>query len=179
MDVRYYLASGTVEAGQHLVSTGSRLSLVRAEDIYPGRDVAIMKADITTVPALALAAADPKPGARSYVIGYPRKGYLQEEAQMDATVPATLTSGTMRDATTRDGGWTAYGTDAEMSHGNSGGPGLDARGQVLGMASFVEADKNGTPVTGGYSYFVPASVIRGTLAKASATPATGTLMGLH
>ncbi len=128
MDIRYYLASGTVDAGQHLTSTGSRLSLISAEDVYPGRDVAVMKADITTVPALGLAAADPKPGARSYVIGYPRKGYLQEEAQMDATVPATLTSGTMRDATTRDGGWTAYGTDAEMSHGNSGGPVLDARG---------------------------------------------------
>ena len=179
MDVRYYLASGTVEAGQHLVSTGSRLSLVRAEDVYPGRDVAVMKADITTVPALALAAADPKPGARSYVIGYPRKGYLEEEAQLDATVPPTLTTGTMRDAVNLDSGWTAYGTDAAMTHGNSGGPVLDARGQVLGMASFAETDENGKPVSDGNSYFVPASVIRETLTNTYATAAPGTLTSLH
>ena len=178
VDVRYYLASGTVEAGQHLVSSGSRLSLVTAEPVTPGRDVAVMKADVSPVPALALATRDPKAGAATYVVGYPRRGYLQEDVQMDATVPATLSSGAARTQVSMDGGWTAFGTDAEMTHGNSGGPVLDAQGRVLGMASFIEADSQGKQLSG-QGYFVPAGVIRETLSKASVKPAPGTMSGLY
>ncbi len=50
VDTKYYLASGSaVEAGQQLETTGTRLSLVTAEAIAPGRDIAIMKADVTSV----------------------------------------------------------------------------------------------------------------------------------
>ena len=178
-EVQYYLGSGTVEAGQNLTSTGTRLSLVKAEDAYPGRDVAVMKADVTSVPAVRLAAADPKPSDKSFVVGYPRKGYLDEEAQMDATVPPTLTTGTMSGASDRDGGWKAFGTNAQMDHGNSGGPVFDGKGEVMGMASYGEGDANGELVAGGTNYFVPAPIIRETLSKSSVTPAAGTLTNLH
>ena len=176
VDVKYYLASGTVEAGQHLVSTGTRLSLVKSEAVPPGRDVAVMKADVTSVPALPLATG--QPSGATEVVGYPRVGYLGEEAQMDATVPPTLTTGHVSDQRSMDGGWTAIGTDASMTHGNSGGPVLDARGRVVGMASFVETDSSGTPVAG-ENFFVPASVIQQTLDSASVKPAAGTLTGLY
>jgi S1-C subfamily serine protease len=177
VDAQYYLASGTVEAGKHLVTVGTRLSLVTAEPAMPGRDVAVMKADVSSVPALALSTTTPSTGAATYAIGYPRRGYLEEAVQLDGTVAPTLSSGTLEGPRSMDGGWTAYGTSAQVTHGNSGGPVLDAQGRVLGLVSFASTDAKGN-VTGD-AFFVPADVIRETLNKASVKPAAGTLTNLY
>lgn len=177
VDPQYYLASGTVEAGQHLVTTGTRLSLVMAEPAMPGRDVAVMKADVSSVPALALSTGTPSTGAATYVVGYPRTGYLEEAVQLDATVAPNLSSGTLQGSRSMDGGWTAFGTSAQVTHGNSGGPVLDAQGRVLGLVSFASTDAQGT--VDGEGFFVPADVIRETLDKASVKPAAGTLTSLY
>jgi S1-C subfamily serine protease len=76
-----------------------------------------------------------------------------------------------------DGGWTAYGTSAQVTHGNSGGPVLDAQGRVLGLVSFASTDAKGN--ANGDAFFVPADVIRETLNKASVKPAAGTLTNLY
>lgn len=178
VDARYYLGSGgVVEAGQHLVTTGTRLSLVTAEPSAPGRDIAIMKADVTSVPALALAPAGPSMGSAAYLLGYPRRGYLEEAAQLDATVTPTLSVGTMTEQRPMEGGWTAVGTSAQVTHGNSGGPVLDSQGKVLGVVSFMLT--NGKDATDGPGFFVPVDVVRETLAKASVKPAAGTLTNLY
>ena len=178
VDVRYYLGSGKVEAGQHLTASGVRATVVATEPEYPGRDVAVLKVDVGRAPALALAATDPKPGQATYVLGYPRQGYLDEEVQMDATIPATLTGGTVRNAMDMPDGWTAYGTDADMTHGDSGGPVLDQSGRVLGIVSFGITDDKGRQLTG-QGYFVPVSVIAQTLKKAQVRPAPGSLTATY
>src|SRR5262249_46087107 len=128
VDVKYYLGSGaSVQAGDGVTASGTRASLVKAEAAYPDRDVALLKADVHSVPALRLASSQPRTGQPDYVVGYPRKGYLQEAAPFNATVPIALSSGRVRGRIERTD-WTAVGTDAEVTHGNSGGPVLDARG---------------------------------------------------
>jgi len=178
VDAKYYLASGPfVETGQHMVTVGTRLSLVTAEPIAAGRDIAVMKADVTSVPALALAPSSPSMGAATYVVGYPRRGYLEEAAQLDANVTPTLSTGTLVDRRSMEGGWTASGTSAQVTHGNSGGPVLDSQGRVLGVVSFMIANPQGAE--DGPGFYVPVEVVRETLAKASVKPAAGTLTNLY
>ena len=170
VDVKYYLGSGaSVQAGDGVTASGTRASLVKAEPVYPDRDVALLKADVNGVPALRLATAHPRSGQADYVVGYPRKGYLQEAAPFNATVPIVLSSGHLKGTIARSD-WTAIGTDAEVTHGNSGGPVLDARGDVAGVVSFGSAADEGTP---GEGYFVPSDVVRQLMDKAGVKPNPG------
>ena len=177
VDAQYYLASGTVEAGKHLVTAGTRLSLVTAEPAYPGRDIAVMKADVSSVPALALSTGTPSLGTATYVVGYPRRGYLEEAAQLDGFVIPTLSSGKLEGQKPRDGGWWALETSAQVTHGNSGGPVLDSKGRVLGVVSFATTNAKGEAE--GDGFFVPSDVVRETLEKATAKPLTGSLTSLY
>lgn len=170
IDARYYLAGGaSVEAGDHVTATGTRASLIKEEPVYPDRDVALLKANVSSVPALRLAAKDPEPGQADYVIGYPRKGYLQEAAPFNASVPIVLSSGKVQTRIARSN-WTAYGTDADVTHGNSGGPVLDSSGDVLGVISFGTDAAGGAPAQ---NYFVPSGVVSQLLEKAGVTARPG------
>jgi S1-C subfamily serine protease len=171
IEARYYLGGGSsVEAGTRLEATGVRASLVKQEPVYPDRDVALLKADVSPVPALRLAGKDPAPGSADFVVGYPRVGYLQETAPFDASIPIVLASGHTNSTIPRSD-WTAYGTGASgVTHGNSGGPVLDSTGSVVGMLSFGSSDD---------SYLVPVSVVGALLAKAGAKPAPGSLTPLY
>ena len=177
VDPKYYLGFGAVLAGQSLTTTGVAASLVSQEPVPPGRDVAVLKADVSTVQALALANGDPKAWAATYAIGYPRKEYLSEPPPSDEIVKVTLSTGAVNNQKSMDG-WTAIGTSADVTHGNSGGPVLDKDGRVLGIVSFGDTDAQGKPLAG-QNYFVPVSVLKQELQKASVKPAAGTLTSTY
>ena len=171
VDVRYYLGSGSVETGDHLKGIGARASVVSVDPTDSGHDIAIMKADLTGVPALPLAAGSPNFGDPTYVIGYPRQGYLQEDVPGDQTVPVAMSSGTVQTADSRKG-WKAWGTDAQLTHGNSGGPVLSSRGEVLGVVSYHNVDSQGNQVQG-EGFFVPTQYIKEDLGPATSVPEGG------
>jgi serine protease Do len=171
VDTKYLVGSGAnVQAGDALDTLGISASLVKAEPVYPKRDVALLKADVHNVPALPLAAGNTHAGQDDYVIGYPRKEYLEDAAPFNAAVPIVLTSGHVRGRVDR-GDWSAIGTDAVVSHGNSGGPVLDGRGDVLGMVSFGTDASGGAPPE---NYFIPADVVRQLMDSAGVKPNPGT-----
>ncbi len=171
IEARYFVGSGaSVEAGDRLNSSGSRATLVREEPVYPDRDVALLKADVKAVPSLRLSPTGPRPGQADYVIGYPRKGYLMEAAAFDASVPVVLSSGRVQSQIHRNS-WTAFGTNADVTHGNSGGPVLDGNGDVVGVISFG-VDANGAGPA--QNYFVPSDVVKQLLAKTSVVAKPGT-----
>jgi serine protease Do len=172
VDVKYYLGSGSVEAGDRLVGTGARASVVSIDPTSTGRDIAIMKAEVSGVHALQLAAGQPRLGQVTHAIGYPRQGYLQEAVPSNQVVPPAMTSGLVLRDRQQKTGWTAWGTDATFTHGDSGGPVLDAQGNVLGLVSFAVVDDQGQQLPG-QGYFVPSDYIREDLAKASVKTVAG------
>jgi S1-C subfamily serine protease len=158
VEARYYLGTGAVEAGERLASSGARATVVSVDPTDKGHDIAIMKAAVNGVPTLALSSAAPSVGKDTYAIGYPRQGYLQEEASINATVKLTMTTGKVMTSESKTGGWSAYGTDAHFTHGDSGGPVLDSDGQVMGVISYSSVDESGQQVKGG-GFFVPAQYV--------------------
>ena len=172
VDVKYYLGTGTVETGDTLTGVGARASVVSLDPYGTGHDVAILKANVTGVSTLQLEAGTPHMGEATYAVGYPRQGYLDEAAPLDQTISATMTTGKVDTTQDQKGGWTAWGTDAPITHGNSGGPVLDPDGKVLGLVSFGEVDAQGNLLPG-QGYFVPSQYILAALAADSVQLKTG------
>ena len=169
VDVHYYLGTGTVQAGDNLTANGVRASVVSIDPTKGGHDIAIMKADISGVPTLTLASGKPHFGQGTYAIGYPRQGYLSESVPVNQMVPATVTSGKVLLVDERPSGWTAWGTSAQFTHGDSGGPVVDANGNVLGIVSYSTLDAQGNQTLGG-GFFVPSQYIGQDLANQGIKP---------
>lgn len=174
IDARYYLGSGaSVQAGDSITSSGIRASVVSVDPTDGGHDIAILKADVSGVPALSIEGSNPRMGDATYAMGYPRTAYLQETVPTNQSVPIAVTVGKvqrMNSRTGSDGPWTVFGTDAQFTHGDSGGPVVDAKGNVMGVISFIVPDANGNQLPG-QGYFVPSSFIEQDLARAGVTVA--------
>jgi S1-C subfamily serine protease len=87
----------------------------------------------------------------------------------DKTLVPTLTQGSVQGQLPMPSGWWATGTDAQMEHGNSGGPALDRNGQVVGLATF-RGSGNQT-----YNFVLPIAVTSEFTRQARVRPAQGTL----
>lgn len=170
IDSKYYIGSGgSVQAGYSLTSGGIRASVVNIDPTTGGHDIAIMKAAITGVPALPLAPDHPEFGAATYAIGYPRTPYLSEDVPANQSVPLAVTTGKVLQVAQQPSGWTAWGTSAQFTHGDSGGPVVGADGKVLGLVSYSEVDAQGKQALGG-GFFVPSQYIDADLASQDIKP---------
>ncbi len=124
----------------------------------PHNDIAVLRVPGLSAPALALASG-PEPGESAAILGYPENGPFNAQ-------PARL--GQTRVTATEN----AYGNPAVrlisslrglVRSGNSGGPVIDAEGQVIGTI-FAEITNAPAGEPGGFS--VPNSVVDAELGKA-------------
>jgi serine protease Do len=126
------------------------------------KDIAILKRDGSNLPYLQM--SDDKtlpPGASIVVIGYPRPDLLPHDNQ--ATITGGLVSAIRSDA---KGGGYVIQTDASIHGGNSGGPALDRRGGVVGVATFGYLDPETRVDVPGLNFLVPSSFVKVYLDKA-------------
>src|SRR3954470_16018444 len=115
------------------------------------KDVAVVKIEVKNAPVLILADSDAvKVSDTDTVIGYPGvadmgefKNILSPKAQLEATFTYGHISANKPSAS----GATVLQTDANIDHGNSGGPVLNDKGQVIGLATFGKDAQHGFVVT--------------------------------
>jgi S1-C subfamily serine protease len=140
---------------RHVVEGAEELQL----DAWDGRSISVAVHRVAYLHDLALietldplprvaplAVGDPEPGARVTAVGFPRGGPLtQTRGRVVDRVPGVLGE---RGRVLR--------ISARVTHGNSGGPLLDAAGKVAGV---VYAGETRT----GYGLAIPVSTLRGML----------------
>lgn len=106
------------------------------------RDVALLKISRSGTGGLPIRFDDPAIGAEVYAVGAP----------LDPSYSATVSKGIVSALRTIDGeGWIQ--SDVNVQPGNSGGPLLDDRGNIVGITSRGEPTDAGTP--SGVNFFVP------------------------
>lgn len=143
----FFVADGYLLTDRHVVGTSRYVKLrlwdgsetvgeVVREDA--GRDVALLKTSLTTLPSIEVRATDPNSGENMFAIGSP----------LGQTFEGTFTRGVM--SGTRDiAGRRFFQSDVAVTQGNSGGPLLDGSSQVVGLTDW------GIPQAAGLSFFVP------------------------
>jgi len=119
---------------------------------YGGKDVAIIKADLTNLPTVRLGdSSNLHLQEPITVIGYPgaasRIGL--KILNSDSLFIPTVTNGHISALKADFKGMPLLQSDAAVTHGNSGGPAINDAGEVIGMTTF------GPPDAAGFNFFVP------------------------
>jgi serine protease Do len=129
-----------------------------------GKDVAIIKIDANNLPTVPLGNSDDvNVDDHVYVIGYPGKANISKASML----VATSSDGIISAVKNKDySGTPLLQTNANINHGNSGGPAFDAAGRVIGIATF------GKDVPG-YNFLVPISTAKEFVRQAGAEPERG------
>lgn len=137
----------------------------------PGKDVALLKVSGSNFPTLSLGEDEGlTTGDKLFVVGYPAAATFMPDFKPESITESTLTTGVLSRKVTMKDGWTVLQTDAAVSGGNSGGPAINEKGQVIGLATFVSVDpESGKPVEG-LHFVVPSAIIKEKLRAADVSP---------
>lgn len=140
----------------------------------PGKDVAILKAQGDNFPTLPLGDDKAlKTGEQIFPLGYPADATFFPNFDPSSVTESSLTAGLVSAQKTMEGGWTAIQTDAAIRGGNSGGPAMNSRGEVIGISTFGLRDQQTGASAQGANFLVPTSIVKEFLGRTNVTPSTG------
>lgn len=149
---------------QHGIALGGKQTgeawqarVIEVRDVMNG-DVALLKVETTDMPIVTLAKdATIDIGTPVLSIGYP--GATDEVT--DATYEPSFKDGKINQKTTTgNGALPVYQTSAALSGGMSGGPTVDANGDVVGVNSFTISGE-----TQAFDYIMPSSLVQELLSR--------------
>jgi S1-C subfamily serine protease len=152
-----------------ILSNGLRLSAKVAKYSPPvageamsGRDLALLRLEASDVPTLSLAASDnSRIGDPIHIIGFPGVVLSHELLNASARVEASVTTGAISGFQQDLANEPVIQTDAPAAWGNSGGPAVNSRGEVVGVLTFVSLDaSNQGAIVQGFNFVIPVAAIK-------------------
>ena len=126
-----------------------------------GRDLALLKVPGENFPVLSLAdSRAAQIGDPVHIIGFPGVVLSHELLNQSATVAASVTSGAISGFKQDRNNNPLIQTDAPAAWGNSGGPTVNDRGQVMGVLTFVSlAPGPDGSIVQGFNFVIPSQVV--------------------
>jgi serine protease Do len=142
---------------------------------YPGEDFALLKVSgQNNLPTMPLGNESKlEVGDNLYIDGFPGTVTDSNLFTQQSRLQPTFTDGLLSAFRTTNKNIPYLQTQAPAFHGNSGGPVLDANGNVVGTLIAGAADPNTGQLVAGEQFVLPASVITHLLASQHVTPQLG------
>jgi serine protease Do len=166
-----FAAIGITAPGVQIAQKGAPCEIRTKGEPAPGKDVAVLKMEGKNLPTVSLGDdATAKTGDQVFVIGYPGAATFNPMLSQESQAEPSLTSGLVSARKTMPGGWEVLQTDAAITHGNSGGPVFNDRGQVIGVATFGSIDYSTGAEVAGFNFAVPVGVVKQFLREVNVTP---------
>src|SRR6266508_3246224 len=123
--------------GVRLPALVSKYSPPVAATQMSSRDLALLKVVASDLPVLRTASATVLIGNPAHVLGYPDVVLTHELLKQGSAVEATVTTGAISGFKSDVSGHPVIQTDAPATWGNSGGPVLNAEGDVIGVLTVI------------------------------------------
>jgi S1-C subfamily serine protease/rhodanese-related sulfurtransferase len=154
-----------------LLSNGFRLPATVAKYSPPvstqpgamsGRDLALLQVEAAEMPAFRFAdSRHARIGDPLHILGYPGVVLTHELLNSTAKVEASVTNGAVSGFKQDVQNQSVIQTDAPAAWGNSGGPAVNSRGDVVGVLTFVSLapDAAGSLVQG-FNFVIPGDAVR-------------------
>ena len=138
----------------------------------PGKDIAVLKLeDVKDMPTLPVSRDSiVNIGEKILVYGYPEPVTSNIFLAAELNNVPTLTSGVVSAIKQSIGGWPVIQMDAMISHGSSGSPVCNDKGEVIGLATFGSLEQNTGSLASGYNFAIPVSVMNEFLREAKVKP---------
>lgn len=171
----FNIGMGVQIPGAPLMQKGIKAEMVQAGGAVPKKDVAILKMEgQNNLPTLPVGdSTQLATGNKIYVMGYPGVATFHPLLSEASQAQPSLTEGIISAQKTMEEGWTVFQTNADMTHGNSGGPVFNDKGEVIGLATFGSVDENTGQEIAGMNFVVPMSVVKEFLDRANVKPTEG------
>jgi len=138
----------------------------------PGKDIAVLKVDsVDQLPTLLISHENiTRIGEQVSVYGYPEpvrsNAFLAREADLEPTLTMGIVSAVKRSI----GGWPVIQMDALITHGSSGSPVCNNKGEVIGLATFGSLETNKESLASGFNFAIPVSIINDFLDSVNIVP---------
>ncbi|MGP3562486.1 S1C family serine protease [Geobacillus sp. BK01] len=141
--------------------------------VNQGKDVAVLKVEGKNLPTLPLGNSDNVQNQDDiWVIGYPaaaESDYLSPDSSLVSSMNAGHVSATSKKT---EQGSPVIQLDAAATHGNSGGPVINERGEIIGLLTFRGDTVNGQEVQG-FNFAVPVNTVKEFVKQAGADQGQG------
>lgn len=127
----------------------------------PGKDVALLKVDsVEQLPTLPFSKdAIARIGEQVLVYGYPEPVTANAFLARETNIEPTLTTGIVSAIKKSVGGWPVIQMDAVITHGSSGSPVCNNKGEVIGLATFGSLEQKTGGLAAGFNFAIPVSII--------------------
>lgn len=136
--------------------------IVNKGNSMPGKDVALLRIySPVELPVLSLSKLNEVAvGEEVLVFGYPSPVTTNEFLSNETVAVPTLTKGIVSALKKSVNGWPVIQMDANINHGNSGGPVCNRKGAVIGITTFGSWDDIAKGLAPGLNFAIPVGVIR-------------------
>ncbi len=127
----------------------------------PGKDIAIIKIEGKNFPTVKLGDSDKvQVGDKIYVIGYPGAATFHPYLSSVSITEPSVTAGIVSARKMMKEGFEVLQIDAAITHGNSGGPVFNEKGEVVGIATFGSIDYSTWREVQGFNFMIPINLAK-------------------
>ena len=141
---------------------------------YIERDLALLKVEgLSNCPVLIVGDSDNVvTGDDVYMFGFPGVVTFNAELGPETTLAPSMTRGIISAKRLTNVQTPCFQTDAVITHGNSGGPGLNNNGEIIGICSRGSVSETGQEVAG-FDFLIQGNVLKTFLAESSVNNTKG------
>ncbi|AFH48602.1 Trypsin-like serine protease [Ignavibacterium album JCM 16511] len=183
--IQTFVNLGAAIPGYGNVQKGYPAEIKKSGEPAPGKDVAILKINANNLPTVTLSDEKVKIQDRVIAMGYPGVATFNPMLTQDqSNIVPTTTAGTISAFKKMGtGAWEVYQHDVAITHGNSGGPLFNEKGEVIGINTFGSGKYNSQ--TGsweevqGFNFAIPATIVKEFLNELNVKPEQGKLTQMY